>query len=107
MRALSASLDRADREAIKDLLGARLEALFRSTFKRSQDPRYPGRETATAQALKIIEQQMKLFGVAAPNQLIVGNATEEQIREFVASVAQQRISALPKEKDVIRGEVTG
>ena len=105
LKALAESLDRADKDAIVDILGARLEALFRSTFKRSQDPRYSGREVATAQALKIIEAQMKLFGVAAPTTVMVGSATDAQINDFVARVAATRVAALPKEKDVIRGEV--
>lgn len=105
LKALAESLDRSDKDAIKDVLGARLEALFRSTFKRSQDPRYPAREVATGQALKIIEAQMKLFGVAAPTTVMVGSATDAQINDFVARVAESRIKSLPQEKDVIRGEL--
>jgi hypothetical protein len=105
LSALSEALDSADRGAIKTVLGGRLEALFRTAYARANDKRYPQREAAMDKALKIIEQQMKLFGVAAPTTLMVGAATDAQIAEFVARVAQSRIDALPQEKDVIRGEI--
>lgn len=104
--ALSESLDVADKQAIKDVLGARLEALFRTAFKRANDPRYHQREAAMEKALRIIDSQMKLYGVAAPTTLMVGSATDEQINEFVARVAAGRVEALPAEKDVIRGELS-
>lgn len=105
MKALSEALDFTDKEAIKDLLGSRLEALFRSAFRRAQDPRYKNPDAAMNSALSIIDRQMKLFGVAAPTTVMVGTATDAEIRDFVTRVAAEKMAALPKEKDVIRGEV--
>lgn len=105
VKALSEALDAADRAAIKTVLGGRLEALFRTAYARATDKRYPQREQAMDKALKIVEAQMKLFGVSAPTTFMVGSATEQQINDFVARVANERIRMLPQEKDVIRGEV--
>jgi hypothetical protein len=105
MRALAEALDFTDKEAIKDLLGARLEALFRTSYRRAQDPRYKNPDAAMNAALSIIDRQMKLFGVAAPTTVMVGTATDAEIRDFVARVASEKMAQLPAEKDVIRGEV--
>jgi len=94
-------LDSWDKEHLRRVLGSRLENLFRLAYQRASDPRNPSRESATKNALNVIDRMAKLYGLDEPAQVVVHSATTEQIADWVRRMTQSHAMALPEESDVV------
>lgn len=75
--------------AMREMAGRRLEQLLRSVNKKALDPDNPEHLNAVVVSRGIIETWSKNYGVAAPQQLIVSNPTQEAIE----AMAQELLAA--------------
>jgi hypothetical protein len=96
-------LDGWDKEHLRRVLGSRLENLYRLAYNRAADPRNPSRETATKNALAVVDRMAKLYGLDEPSQVVVHSATQQQINDWVARMAATHQADLPEEFDVVPG----
>lgn len=99
------SLDNYDREALRVNLDSRLEQLWRLAYKRARDDKNPQRETATKNALAVLNRMAELHGLDAPKEILMHHATAQEISEWVEKVATSEIAALPAEVDIIDVEI--
>lgn len=104
-RVLADSLDSWDKAQLKSLFMARFETLFKGALSRSQRKGYPAKEAAAANALKTLVEQVKFAGMATASEHIIHSPAHSQILELVNTLAQQRVSTMPAEVDVIEGHV--
>lgn len=95
------SLDNYDREALRSTVDSRLEQLWRLSFKRARDDKNPQRETATKNALAVINRMAELHGLDAPKEIRLHHAADSEILEWIDQYANSEVSALPQEVDII------
>lgn len=104
-RALASTVGDEDREQMRFLEGRRLERLLRGLWGKATNERHPEQLAATRTALAIIDRHAKLYGLDAPTQMVVHSPTAGEIEAWVAQMAAQVSTGMPKEKDIIEGEI--
>jgi len=86
-RALIKQLEGSDdREKLRRYAGARLERLLRSVWPKAIDPDNPDHLLAVTKAREIIDRHAKLFGLDAPQEVIVHTPTAHELETWVAKV---------------------
>src|SRR5215475_7110801 len=75
-----------DREKMRRLAGARLERLLRSVWPKAIDPDHPDHLTAVTKAREIVDRHAKLFGLDAPQEIVVHSPTQTELEAWVARV---------------------
>lgn len=99
------SLDNYDREALRVTVDSRLEQLWRLAYKRARDDRNPQRETATKNALAVLNRMAELHGLDAPKEVRLHHATSSEIEEWIVKATESGVGALPQEADIIDVEI--
>lgn len=99
-RALADNLDSFDKAHLRKVLTGRLEGLWRIAYNRAQNERYAAKETATKNALAILDRLSKMYGVDEPTQVVMHSATSTQINAWVERVTAKEIEAYPAEEDI-------
>lgn len=103
-RALAASYDSWDKQALKAKFDARFEMLWRGALRRSQTKGYYAREAAASTALKTLVEHVKFSGMAGADH-VVHSPMAADIRVLIEKVTNIAIADLPDEVDVIEGHV--
>lgn len=75
--------------AMREMAGRRLEQLTRSTNKKAQDPDHPEHLAAVREQRANIESWVKIFGLQAPQQVVVTNPTSDAIMEVAMRLVGQ------------------
>lgn len=75
--------------AMRDMAGRRLENALRQVSKKALNPDDPEHLAAVMQYRGIIGDWVKLFGLQAPQQVIVSNPTNDAILEVALRIQQQ------------------
>jgi hypothetical protein len=104
-RALAASIDSDDRERLRTLEGKRLERLLRGLWRKATDDANPEHLSAVRTAVAVIDRHARLFGLDAPQQMVVYTPAGEEIAGWVAQMASQVRGELPAEHDIIEGQI--
>lgn len=104
-RALASSVGEEDRDQLRFLEGRRLERLLRGLWAKATNERHPDQIAAARTALAVIDRHSKLYGLDAPTQMVVHSPTAGQIEQWVSQMAAQVSTGMPKEKDIIEGEI--
>lgn len=99
------SLDNYDREALRVTVDSRLEQLWRLAYKRARDDKNPQRETATKNALAVLNRMAELHGLDAPKEVRLHHATSSEIEEWIIKATESGVGALPQEADIIDVEI--
>ena len=102
--ALAAMSGPEDRERLRFLEARRLERLLRGLWKKATDDKDEEHLAAARVALAIIDRHSKLYGLDAPQEMVVYTPAAAEIEEWVQRQARQIRGALPEEADVI-GEI--
>lgn len=93
-----------DRDAMRQLAGARLERLLRSLWPKAINPDHPDHLVAIARARELVDRHAKLFGLDAPTEIVVHSPSQQELESWVARVVSLGVPAV-EEFDIIEGEV--
>lgn len=105
-RALAQSVDSDDsREQLRFLEARRLERLLQAVWGKAGNEKHPEQMVAVRTALAIIDRHARLYGLDAPQQMVVHTPKTLEIQQWVMTMAQQVVKA-PVEADVIDVEFT-
>jgi len=75
-----------DRDKMRKIAGARLERLLRSVWPKAIDPDHPDHLLAVTKAREIVDRHAKLYGLDAPQEVIVHAPTRTELEAWVARV---------------------
>lgn len=78
--------DDDSKKRLRDEEGARIERLLRSVWGKATSPNDPEHLNAVRVALTIIDRHARLYGLDAPQEVVVYNPTTAEIDQWVASV---------------------
>lgn len=98
-------MDSWDKAAMRRIMSARLEQAWKIGITNANRRGYPAREAALSNAIRAAERLIKLYGLDAPAEMIVHNATTEQINAWIQSMMAERVAQYPQEVDVVQGKV--
>jgi hypothetical protein len=104
-----------DRDHLRFLEARRLERILRGIWKKATQEFITdenGEKIANVEhlaaartALAVIDRHSRLYGLDAPQELVVYNPTQIELQKWIEKVAGQVRSAGPEEVDIISGEV--
>lgn len=80
--------------AMRDMAGRRLENLLRQVSKKALEPEDPEHLAAVMQYRGIIGDWAKLYGLIAPQQVVVSNPTNDMILEVALRIQQHGVPQL-------------
>lgn len=80
--------------AMRDMAGRRLDNLLRQTAKKALNPKDPEHLAAAQQYRGIIGDWAKLYGLHAPQQVVVSNPTSDAIVELAMQISMQGVPQL-------------
>jgi LmbE family N-acetylglucosaminyl deacetylase len=103
-RVLAASVGQDSRDQLRAVEGKRIERLLRSTWKKATDSGDPEHLSYVRASLALIDRHVRLFGLDAPQQMVVYSPAQGEIEAWVAGMARTVVSELPQEADIV-GEV--
>jgi hypothetical protein len=97
-----------DRDHLRFLEARRLERILRGLWKKATGEIESEEHLAAARtALAIIDRHSRLYGLDAPQEMVIYNPTQIELQKWVEQVAGQIRSAGPQEVDIITGTVIG
>lgn len=92
------------RGKLREYTGRRLERLLRAVWSKAIDPDHDEQMVAHQRALAVIDRHAKLFGLDAPQEMIVHTPTADRLQNWVADVMAAKRD-LAEEADIFDGEV--
>ena len=103
-RALVRQLAEEDKVKMRQLAGARLERLLRGIWTKAIDEHSPDQMTAVSRSRELIADYTKLFGLAAPAEVVVHTPTQTELEDWVLRMTTTMIPEA-EEADIWEGEV--
>lgn len=112
-RALAATVGHESRDQLRFIEARRLERLLRSVWPKAteetivengKDVPNPDHLPYVRTALAIIDRHARLYGLDAPQEMIVYNPAGAEIEAWVAKMARQVHGEMPEEFDIIEGQ---
>ena len=92
--------DDASRQRLRDEEGARIERLLRGVWGKATNPNDPEHLAAAKVALSLVDRHARLYGLDAPQEVVVYNPTTAEIDQWVASMTSEAVPTVI-EADVI------
>jgi hypothetical protein len=86
--------DREGREKLRAENGARLERLLRSVWSKATDDSHPEHLPAVRVARELIDRYARLYGLDAPQEVIIHNPTASEIEQWVGQMLAETTSEL-------------
>lgn len=105
-KALADSVGDENREQLRFLEARRLERLLRSLWSRATDDTDEQHLSYARTALAVIDRHSRLYGLDAPQEMIVYNPSGMEIEAWVSKMARQVHGEMPEEYDIIKGEIS-
>lgn len=93
-----------DKAKLRAIAGARLERLLRGIWTKAIDPDSPEQMTAVSRSRELIADYTKLYGLAAPTELVVHTPTQTELEEWVLRMTATMVPDV-EEADIWEGEV--
>lgn len=75
--------DEDDKSKMRAIAGARLDRLLRGLWAKAIDPNCPDQLAAVSRARELIADHTKLYGLAAPAEVVVSTPTQTELEEWV------------------------
>lgn len=91
-----------ERERLRTLASARLDALLRSVWDKATDSADPEHLASVKVALSLVDRSVKLHGLDAPTEVVLHSPTEVEIEQWVARMVT---SGATSYGDVVDAEV--
>lgn len=102
--ALEKNLSQVDRQKMRLLVHARLNAALQSVSGKAMDPEDPEHLVAVGRYREIVADQRRMWGIDAPQELLITNPTQRELDAWVGLAVSQGIPDV-EEDDVVDGEV--
>lgn len=96
--------DEDDKAKMRAVSGARLERLLRGIWHKAIDPGSPDQMTAVSRCRELIADHNKLYGLAAPTEVIVSTPTQTELEDWVLRMTAEMVPDEP-ESDIWDGDV--
>lgn len=93
-----------DKAKLRAVAGARLDRLLRGIWAKAIDPNSPEQMTAVSRARELTADWVKLYGLAAPTEVVVSTPTQTELEEWVLRMTAQMVPD-EQEADIWDGEV--
>lgn len=74
------------RKRLRSECGARIERLLRGVWIKATDPDHPEHLVAVRVARELVDRQVRLYGLDAPQEVVVHSPTAAEIDAWVAAV---------------------
>jgi hypothetical protein len=103
-RSLASAAGQDSREQLRFIEARRLERLLRSVMSKATDEKNEEHLAAVRTAVAIIDRHARLYGLDAPQEMVVYTPAASEIEQWVATMSRQVRAELPQEADII-GEV--
>lgn len=103
-RSLASTAGTQDRDQLRYVEARRLERLLRSLWRKATDDTCDEHLAAVRTAVAVIDRHAKLYGLDAPQEMVVYTPAASEIEAWVATMAKQVRGELPEEADIITGE---
>lgn len=103
-KVLAASVGEDGRDRARHIEGKRLERLLRSVWSKATNPDSPDHLAYLRASLALIDRHIRLFGLDAPQQMVVYSPAQGEIEAWVAGMAKAVVAELPQEADIV-GEI--
>lgn len=95
-----------DRDQLRYVMSRRLDRILYSLMKRATNPGDQDHIVYARTALSVIDRQAKLHGLDAPNQIIVHNASDKEVKAYVDKVVTLMKQATDEaEADIVDAEI--
>lgn len=104
-RGLASTVTVESREEVRKLILRRTDRLLRSVYSKATKEDHPEHLAAVRTALAILDRQARLVGADAPQEVAVYTPTAAEMAEFIKRQGERMRQGLPKEVDIIEGEV--
>lgn len=102
-RDLRDNLPAEGRDQVRDVDGRRIERLLRSVWTKANDPTHVEHLPAVRTALALIDRHARLYGLDAPQEVIVYNPSASEIEAWVS----QMTMTLSTVEGVIEADIIG
>lgn len=104
-RALATSVGVEGKEQLRFIEARRLERLLRSLWAKATDDKDESHLAYARTALAVIDRHARLYGLDAPQEMVVYTPAASEIEAWVAKMARQVHGEMPEEYDIITGYV--
>ena len=104
-RALATSVGDNDKEKLRWIEARRLERLLRSLWTKATNDKDESHLAYARTALAVIDRHARLYGLDAPQEMVVYTPAAAEIEAWVGSMARQVHGEMPEEYDIINGYV--
>lgn len=104
-RGLASLVGHEDREQMRFIEARRLERILRGLWKKATDEDHEEHLAAARTALGVIDRHARLYGLDAPQEMVVYNPTGTELNAWVQRIAANVRGAGPDEVDIIPGTV--
>jgi hypothetical protein len=102
--ALERNLIEEDRQAMRQMVGMRLQRLTKAVWAKAINPEHPEQMTAVREARANIAEFSKVYGLHAPTEMVVHSPTSAELENWVARVVTQSAPQL-EEADIFEAQV--
>lgn len=96
--------DEDDKAKMRAVSGARLERLLRAVWGKAVDPSFPEQLSAVSRARELIADHNKLYGLAAPTEIVVSTPTQNELEDWVLRMTAEMVPDT-EEADIWEGEI--
>jgi hypothetical protein len=103
-QALEKNLQTADREHLRRFVSVKLDRLLRSVWSKATNEEDPDQLAAVTVARGLMQDSVKLWGLAAPSEVVISSPSEREIETWVAQVHAQSMPQL-EEGDIFEAEI--
>jgi hypothetical protein len=101
---LERELHEESRNEMRKMVGLRLQRLTKAVWAKAIDPQNPEQLAAQREARANLSEFVRVYGLAAPTEMVVHTPTATELENWVASVVAKSVPEL-EEADIFEGEV--
>jgi hypothetical protein len=102
--ALERELHEESRNEMRKMVGLRLQRLTKAVWAKAIDPSSPEQLAAQREARANLAEFTRVFGLAAPTEMVVHTPTAQELENWVTTVVSKSVPQL-EEADIFEGEV--
>jgi hypothetical protein len=103
---LEKRIDPSDKQHLRLMVSGRLDTLLRGIWAKATDQDSPEQLTAVQRVREIVADYRKVWGIDAPQEVIVTSPTQRDIDEFVASVVRGTLPPV-ENADIVDADIIG
>jgi hypothetical protein len=103
-RSLATTVGHESRDQLRFIEARRLERLLRSLWHKATDEKNDEHLAAVRTAIAVIDRHARLYGLDAPQEMVVYTPAATELEAWVSKMAKQVRGELPQETDIVSAE---